>query len=116
MFKEELSLRLSRPLLSKVVIWSGQGGIVGVAACDAEVGERLEIRAEGVFEIPKLAPADVLAAVSIGKATFTAGVGKVGAAGTHTIGWIVETSGAGSTTAKVRLIPATAAVTAAAED
>ena len=90
------------------------GVIVGVAACDAEVGDRLELRVEGVFEVPKLAPSDVLAAGSIAKGTFTAGVGKVGAAGTNNIGWITEASGAGAATAKVRLIPSTAAVTATA--
>lgn len=81
------------------------GVIVGVAACDAEVSERLELRVDGVFEIPKIAPADVLAESAVAKATFTAGLGKISATGTVNVGWVTEGAGAGTTSVKVRLVP-----------
>jgi predicted RecA/RadA family phage recombinase len=90
------------------------GSIVGIAASDYEIGDTGELRCEGVFEIPKITASDVLNQGSIAKATFTSGVGKIGAAGANTVGWVTENSGAGVTTVRVRLIPGTAAVTVAA--
>jgi predicted RecA/RadA family phage recombinase len=81
------------------------GSIIGVATNDYEVGDTGELRCEGVFEIPKIAPSDVLTQGAIAKATFTAGVGNIGAAGTNAIGWVTETSGAGATSVHVRLVP-----------
>jgi predicted RecA/RadA family phage recombinase len=92
------------------------GSITGVAACDAAAGAEVEVRCEGVFEIPKISASDVLAAGSLAKATFGAGVGRVGAAGANTIGWVTEASGAGAATVRVKLIPGTAAVTVAVEE
>lgn len=74
------------------------------------------MQSEGVFEIPKIAPSDVLAAGAVAKATFVSGVGKVGLTGTNTIGVVTENSGAGATTVRVRLIPSTATVTMAASE
>jgi predicted RecA/RadA family phage recombinase len=89
------------------------GSVVGICACDATAGAEVECRVEGVFEIPKIATSEVLNAGSVAKATFGAGVGRVGAAGANSIGWVTETSGAGVATVRVRLIPGVAAVTAA---
>jgi predicted RecA/RadA family phage recombinase len=58
------------------------GSICGIAACDGDPGKEVEVRCEGVFEVPKIAPADVLAAGS----PVTNGVGKVGAAGANIVG------------------------------
>lgn len=71
-------------------IKSGQlyvgAAIVGVAACDALVGEEVEVRVEGAFDLPKV-PADALTRDSVAKATIAAGIGTVATAGTRTIGW-----------------------------
>jgi predicted RecA/RadA family phage recombinase len=98
-----LTVVAANPIASGDLVQSGS--IVGVAACDAEVGQEVECRVEGVFEIPKIAPADVLNAGSLAKATFTAGIGKVGITGTVNIGWVSETAGAGTTSVRVRLVP-----------
>src|SRR4051794_22558723 len=81
------------------------GSVVGIAACDGATGEEVEVRVEGVFELGKIGPADVLAAGAIAKATFTAGVGKIGLTGTVNVGWIVAAAAASTTTVKVRLVP-----------
>jgi predicted RecA/RadA family phage recombinase len=78
------------------------GSIVGVAKGTASAGAEVEIRHEGVYDLAKL-PADALAAGAIAKVHPAAGI--VGAAGTKSIGWIVAEAGAGSTTARVRLVP-----------
>jgi hypothetical protein len=47
----------------------------------------------------------VLNAGTFAKATFTAGVGKVDASGTTTIGRVTEIAGAGTSSVRVRLVP-----------
>ena len=78
------------------------GSIVGVAKGSASAGAEVEIRPEGVYDLAKV-PADALAAGAIAKVDPATGI--VGAAGTKSIGWIVAAAGAGSTTARVRLVP-----------
>jgi len=78
------------------------GSMVGVATGAAPAGAEVEIRPEGVYDLAKV-PADALAAGAIAKVDPATGI--VGAAGTKSIGWIVAAAGAGSTTARVRLVP-----------
>ena len=78
------------------------GSIVGVAKSTASAGAEVEIRPEGVYDLAKT-PADGLAAGAIAKVDPATGI--VGAAGTKSIGWIVAAAGAGSTSARVRLVP-----------
>ena len=78
------------------------GSIVGVAKGTASAGADVKIRPEGVYDLAKV-PADALAAGAIAKVDPATGI--VGAAGTKSIGWIVAAAGAGSTTARVRLVP-----------
>jgi len=78
------------------------GSIVGVAKSAASAGEEVEVRPEGVFDLAKV-PEDTLAAGAIAKVDPANGI--VGAGGTKSIGWIVAAAGAGSTTARVRLVP-----------
>ena len=78
------------------------GSIVGVAASTASAGADVKIRPEGVYDLAKV-PADALAAGAIAKVHPATGI--AGAAGTQSIGWIVAAAGAGSTTARVRLVP-----------
>ena len=81
------------------------GSIVGIAEGAASAGDEVKIRLEGVYDLAK-APADALALGAIAKVDSATGI--VGAAGTKSIGWVVAVAGAGSTTARVRLVPAIA--------
>jgi predicted RecA/RadA family phage recombinase len=96
-------------IVAPVAVKSGDlvllGAIVGVCACDSEAGQEVEVRVEGVFSVPKLASADVLAAGALAKATFVNNIGAVGAAGSVDVGWITEASASGQTTVNVRLVP-----------
>ena len=78
------------------------GSIVVVAKGAAPAGAEVEIRPEGVYDLAKV-PADALAAGAIARVDPATRI--VGAAGTKSIGWIVAAAGAGSTTARVRLVP-----------
>jgi hypothetical protein len=53
-------------------------------------------------------PPDMLAAGAVAKVVVTSGVGVVAAGGTAAIGWVVQAAAAGSTTARVKLMPAVA--------
>jgi predicted RecA/RadA family phage recombinase len=92
-------------------VTSGQlvivGAIFGVAAWDATEGTPVEISPEVVFDLAKNPP-DALVAGAVAKVTVANGVGVVAAAGTAAIGWVVQAAAAGSTTARVKLMPAVA--------
>jgi len=81
------------------------GCIVGVAACTAAAGAQVEISPEGIFDLAKT-PADSLAAGSVAKVTLPSTV--LAAAGTSAVGWVLAAAGAGTTTARVRLVPSVA--------
>jgi predicted RecA/RadA family phage recombinase len=78
------------------------GSIGGVANYDAAAGANVELSVEGCFDLPKVT-GDALTAGSVAKVTPATGV--VGLAGTTSIGWVLTAAGAGTTVARVRLVP-----------
>jgi predicted RecA/RadA family phage recombinase len=78
------------------------GSIVGIASNAAAAGAEVEIATEGVYDLGKV-PADALAVGAIAKVD--PATGNVATAGTKSIGWIVAAVGAGSSVARVRLVP-----------
>ncbi|MBV8708429.1 MAG: DUF2190 family protein [Acidobacteriaceae bacterium] len=77
------------------------GSIIGIASATQPAGAEVEVRCEGVYDLPKT-PADALAAGDIAKVD---PAGVVSLAGIVPIGWVVLAAGAGSSTARVRLVP-----------
>jgi hypothetical protein len=66
----------------------------------------------GEWALTMIAPTGGVATGAIAKVDPATGI--VGAAGTKSIGWIVAAAGAGSTTARVRLVPGSLRVCSAA--
>lgn len=100
--QEGCTITVTSPIAAKSGDLVMVGQIRGVANSDAEVGQDLELSVEGVYELKKI-PADTLAP---GDAAKVDANGVVAIAGATTIGWVLQSSGPGHTTARVRLIPA----------
>ena len=103
------------PLVMTAAVVSGQlvavGNFVGIVACDAKVGDTVEVCLEGEAIVPKLA-ADTFA---VGAAVhFDPTTGIAQAAGTRTAGVATRAAGAGATQVYVRLTQQALAVPAAA--
>jgi predicted RecA/RadA family phage recombinase len=78
------------------------GALFGVAACDAGVGEEVEIVTTGIFDLPK----DGTALAAGGPAYYDSSEGKItnaAAAGNYLVGVSLTVAGVGATIARVRL-------------
>ena len=90
-------------------VTSGQlvivAAIVGVAATTQLAGADVELATTGVFDLAKNPP-DALTVGQVAKVA--TGSNIIATAGTLGIGWVLQAAGAGSTTARVKLVPSVA--------
>jgi len=101
--------RIVLTVVAAAVVKSGDlvqtGVIVGVAACDAEVGDRLEVRVQGVSAVPKLVRLPTCWLPGVSRRGRSEPVSARWGCGKNSIGWITEASSAGKTSVAVRLCP-----------
>jgi predicted RecA/RadA family phage recombinase len=104
------------PLVMAAAVTSGQlvavGNFVGVCACDAKIGDSVEVLLEGEVIIPKLA-ADVFAQGAA--VTFDPASGIAQAAGTRIAGTATRAAASGEAVVYVRLVQKALTVPAAEE-
>lgn len=90
-------------------VTSGQlvivAAIVGVASTTQLAGADVELATTGVFDLAKNPP-DALTVGQVAKVA--TGSNIIATAGTLGIGWVLQAAGAGSTTARVKLVPSVA--------
>ncbi len=78
------------------------GAIAGVANGDAVAGAPVELSVEGTFDLAKT-PGDAFTQGGVAKVITATGI--IGAGGTVNVGWVTDAAAAGTTTARVRLVP-----------
>ena len=78
------------------------GAMAGVANGDAALGAPVELSVEGVFDLAKT-PGDAMTQGGVAKVITATGV--IDSGGTQNVGWVTQDAAAGTTTARVRLVP-----------